>query len=282
MLQDRSNALQTHAGIHARCRQRLQRAVGLAVELHEHVVPDLDVAVAILVRRARRATGDVGAMVIEDLGARATGAGIGHLPEVVRGIRGALVVADAHDAFRRQADHRVPQVVGLIIGVVDGDQQAFRVQAPDLGQQFPRPGNGFLLEIIAEGPVAQHFKEGVVAGGVTHRVQVVVLATGTQAALDVGRAHIAALFRAQEYVLELDHARVGEQQGRVITRHQRCRRHDGVTLGLEEIEEIAADFRGGDFGGVGHVGWRSRAGWAGPVIVPGLRGEIFSPVGYQA
>ena len=43
------DTLETHARIHGRLRQRRQRAVGRAVELHEHEVPDLDVAIAVFV-----------------------------------------------------------------------------------------------------------------------------------------------------------------------------------------------------------------------------------------
>ena len=42
-LHDGSDALDTHAGIHRRLGQRLQGAIGMPVELHEHHVPDLDV-----------------------------------------------------------------------------------------------------------------------------------------------------------------------------------------------------------------------------------------------
>src|SRR3546814_11090864 len=105
----------------------------------------------------------------------------------------------------------------------------------------PRPGNGVLLEVVAERPVAEHLEKGVVARGVADLVEVVVLAAGTQAALDVGRAHVAALLRAKEHVLELDHARVGEQQGRVVAGDQRRGRPDGGAAGGEELEEVPAD-----------------------------------------
>ena len=53
-LQHRGDALETHAGVDRGLGQRMQHALVIAVELHEHQVPDLDVAVAVGLRRARR------------------------------------------------------------------------------------------------------------------------------------------------------------------------------------------------------------------------------------
>src|SRR5690606_37496947 len=111
--------LQPHAGVHAGRGQRLHAAVRLHVELHEHVVPDLDVAVAVLVRAAGGAAGDLRAVVVEDLRAGTAGAGIGQHPEVVGGVARALVVADAHHPLGRQADHLRPDLVGLVVLLVD-------------------------------------------------------------------------------------------------------------------------------------------------------------------
>ena len=55
------------------------------------------------------------------------------------------------------------------------------------------------------------------------------------------RAGIAALLGAEEDVLELDHACVGEQQRRIVAGNQRARWDHGVALGAEEFEEVAAD-----------------------------------------
>src|SRR3546814_14092083 len=103
--------------------KRQQAAVGLAVELHEHQVPDFDETVAVLVGRTRWAAGDMRAVDVEDLGARAAGTGVGHLPEVVRSVRRAIVVAAADDALGRQADVAMPDVESFVVGLVDGDQQ---------------------------------------------------------------------------------------------------------------------------------------------------------------
>ena len=250
-LQDRGQPFQAHAGIHARRGQRCQSAVGLAVELHEHQVPDLDETVAVLVGRSRRTTEVLLAVIVENLGTRPAGAGVGHLPEVVRGERRALVVADADDALHRHADLVAPDGVGLVIGLVDGHHQPRRVQSPDAGQQLPRPLDRVVLEVVAERPVAQHLEEGVVTRGVAHLVQIVVLAAGAQAALDVRGAHVAGFLAAQKHVLELDHPGVGEQQGRIVGRHQRRGRHDGVPALAEKREEIAADLVGAAEGKTG-------------------------------
>ena len=182
-------------------------------------------------------------MVVEDFRTGATGAGVGHLPEIVGRERAALVVADANDPLRRHADLVVPDRIGLVVGVVDGDGKLFRRKLEHVGQQLPRPDDGLALEIVAERPVAEHFEKGVMACRVANRVEIVVLAAGTQAALHVGRPHEAELLAAEEHVLELHHARIGEHQRRVVGRHQRTRWHDGVPLGTEEVEEGGSDFR---------------------------------------
>jgi hypothetical protein len=70
------------------------------LELHEHQVPDLDEAVAVFVRAARRAAPDVIAVIVEDFRARAAGPGVAHGPEIVRG-------RDADDlVFRQTGDLR--------------------------------------------------------------------------------------------------------------------------------------------------------------------------------
>ena len=241
VLQDGGQALQAHAGVDAGRGQLGQAAVLVHLELHEHVVPDLDEAVAVLIGRSGRAAGDVRAVVVEDFRARAAGAGVGHHPEVVALVAPALVVADADHALGRQADDLGPDVVSLVVLLIDGGQQLVRLQSIDLGEQLPAPFDALLLEVVAEGPVAQHLEEGVVARGVAHVFQIVVLAARAQAGLHAGRAHVGALVGAEEHVLELHHAAVGEHERRVVAGHQRAARHHGVALAFKEVEEGLAD-----------------------------------------
>ena len=78
-----SNALEAHAGVNRRLRQWHHFTVSRAVELHEHQIPDLDETVALFVRRTRRPTCDLGAVIVKDLAARPTGPGVAHRPIIV-------------------------------------------------------------------------------------------------------------------------------------------------------------------------------------------------------
>ena len=104
--------------------------------------------------------------------------------------------------------------------MIDGDRELVFGQPEFLGDQGPGPFDCVGLEVVAEGEVAEHFEEGVVAGGITHIVEVVMLAAGTHAFLRAGGAGIGALFSTGEHILELHHARIGKHQGGVIARHQ--------------------------------------------------------------
>ena len=222
----------------------MQDAIGRAVELHEHVVPDLDVAITIFFRAAGWTAPDVLAVIEEDLGARAARAGVAHCPEVVGSVWRALVVADADHALGRYANFLVPDLVGFVIGGVDGDPELFLGQIQPLvgSQKLPGVMDGVTLEIVAEAEVAQHLEEGVVTRGVADVFQVVVLAAGTHTLLAGGGAGIGALFQAQEAVLELVHACVGEQQGRIVRRNQRAGSDTGVPFFFEEAQEGFTDF----------------------------------------
>ena len=121
VLQHRCNPFEAHAGVDARLRQRMQHAVFILVELHEHEVPDFDVAVAVLLGAARRAAPNFRTVVVEYLRAWAARTGLGHLPKIIRRVARALVVADAHDALDRHADFVLPDRVRLIVFQIDGD-----------------------------------------------------------------------------------------------------------------------------------------------------------------
>src|SRR5690606_41592290 len=63
---------------------------------------------AVFFRRSGRATPNVSAVIVEDFRTRTTGAGIGHLPEVVRVVAYAALIADADDALFGHTNFRSP------------------------------------------------------------------------------------------------------------------------------------------------------------------------------
>jgi hypothetical protein len=174
------------------------------------------------------------AVVIENLGAGAAGAGRAHAPEVVVG-------GDADDPVVGQARDLFPDRRRLVIGVVDGDQKLVLGQAEILGQQLPGEGDGLILEIVAEAEIPQHFKEGMVPRGIADIVEIVVLAARPHAFLRGGGALVIARLDPGEQVLELHHARIGEHQRRVVPRHQGRAVHHPVAVAAEEIEVGGAD-----------------------------------------
>ena len=202
-LQDGGEALQAHAGVDGRARQGGAGAGRAFLVLHEHEVPDFDEAVAVFIRGAGGAAWDFVAVVVENFRAGAAGAGVAHFPEIV-------VSGDADDFVVPHAGDFFPEVSGLVVGVVDGDEEFVFREAKILGQQGPGVEDGLFLEVVAEGEVTQHLEEGVVAGGVADVVEVVVLAAGADAFLAGGGADVVALLLPGEQVLERYHAGTGE------------------------------------------------------------------------
>ena len=140
-----------------------------------------------------------------------------------------------------QACDFFPVACGFVIGVIDGDAQLVFRDVEVFGQQLPSEGDRLFFEVIAERKVPQHFKERMVAGGIAHIVQIVVLTARAHRFLRCGGALVITRFNACEAILELNHARIGEHQGRVVARHQGRAVDHLVTVAGEKIEEGRAD-----------------------------------------
>ncbi len=259
-LQDAREAFEPHAGVDVLGRQDFQRAVGLAVELDKHVVPDLDHVRVRLVHQLRhhpRREAHHHLPIDMDLRARAARPRVAHLPEVVLHVAGddplggqVLQPQLLRFEIRLQPRFFVPAEVRRV-------QRILR-QLVHARQQFPRPRDRFGFKIITEGPVAEHLEERVVVRVPPDIVEVVVLAAGSDALLAVDRPlepveRAARLGLPQKERLELVHPRVGEEQRRVLMRDHRRRRVEDVLppprplgarlgpLAGEELDERRAD-----------------------------------------
>ena len=272
-LDDAAHALETHAGVHVLGGQWDEGAIGVGVVLDEDVVPDLDAArVAAVDEQGSGALAvfvevrSAGCEINVDLGAGAAGAGVAHHPEVV-----LLVAVDDVDVGIEAdaAELLGPDVPGFLVavgriasaGLIDSGEDASRREFPLLNDEFPGPGDGFLLEVVAEGPVPQHLEERVVVGVEAHVFEVVVLAAGADALLRVRRAggqsfvqharpgiHIRAAL-AEEDGHELIHAGIREDARAIAAGvADVVTGDDGVVLRFEKIEEALADLGGGHHG----------------------------------
>ena len=229
-LQQRANPFQPHASINALHVKGPHRAIGKLFILHEHVVPDFDKPIAILIRASGRATGDVIAMVIKNLCARPARPGWPHPPKIV-------IRRDADDPMVGQTRHLFPQICGFNIGMINRHAQFILVDAKIAGQQFPAKGDSLCLEIIAETEVSQHFEKRVVARGIADIIQIVVFAASTHTFLRRGGADIIALLQPCEAILELHHSRIREHQRRVVARHKRRTFHVPVPITNKKISK---------------------------------------------
>ncbi len=250
-LQQAEDPLEPGAGVDLRLRQRRPRAVRRLVVLHEHEVPELHEPVAVGVVERPAVRSELRAAVVVQLAARSAGAGVAHLPEVV-------LVAEALDALHRDADDLVPDLLGLVVALVDGDPDALGVEAPDLGDELPAVGDRQLLEVVPEAEVAEHLEEDEVALGPPDVVEVVVLAAGAHALLRAHRTGERRRLVAHEVRLERHHPGDVEEHRRVV--RDEARRGDRCVLApCEEVDERLAELVGGARRR-GHRSWRAYLG----------------------
>src|SRR5205823_4797014 len=160
--------------------------------------------------------------VEEDLAARTARARVRHLPEIV-------VRAETIDPRVREAGDFPPQLARLVILLEYRNPQVRGRQLQLFGDELPGEADRVALEVIAKGKVSEHLEEGVMPRGVADLLEVIVLATRSDALLHRGRASSTRrLLLPEKYSLELHHARVGKHQRRVVRRHHRRARVDDV------------------------------------------------------
>src|SRR5580704_9451915 len=246
--EDGGHAFQTQAGIDGRLRQGIEFAGCVAIELHEDQVPDFDVAAALATEFAvgMALVGGGWAHVVMKFAAGPAGAGIAHGPEIF------FKAGDFDYAIFGRADSG-PEPGGFMVGseflsgdfrpAEDGEIKFFERYSVPIrrGNQFPGVGDGLFLEIISEGKIAEHLEKRVMAVGESDIFQIVMFSAGAHALLASGGALVIAPLEAEEDVLELIHARVGEQQRGIVVRYKRGAAHRAVAALFEIFQKCFAD-----------------------------------------
>ena len=269
-LHDGAGAFEAHARIHMAGRQVAHGTVALRIVLDEHQIPNLNAQIGILVHQPALRIAVRGQIHVQ-FGAGAAGTGLSHHPEIVLHVAVHNVNLRVQPAGTEQFRPVIPGLLVKLPGIplalvrrVHRGVQPFRRKPPAFHDQLPGPVNGFLLEIIAEGPVAQHLEKRVVVGIIAHILQVIVLASGADALLGVRGAGGLPRRRphAQEIGNKLVHAGICEQQAGALG-HQRGRRHDRVLFLAEKFQKALADLGGGH-----HIDWKSKSRRIMPVLPP--------------
>ena len=86
--------------------------------------------------------------------------------------------------------------------------------------------------------------------GAADILEVIVLATRAHALLGGSGAYVVPTLLAQEDGLELDHAGIGEEKGRILRRHERRGADHGVAVPREVVEEALANLGAGLHGAI--------------------------------
>ena len=238
-LEDRRGALDAHARVDVLPGQRRQRVVGVQLELHEHEVPELEVAIALAARGAVVAAAALRrAAVVVELAAGAARPDGPRLPEVV-GARQPDDPLGRHAHLLPALDcHLVGAETELGVAGEHGRPEQLLVELQVLGDELPGVPDGAVLEVVAEREVAEHLEEGEVPRGGADLVDV-----GRAEALLHGRQRrVGRLRLAEEERLERLHAGRGEQHRRVVVGwHERPRGMAEMPLRLEEGAEPLTD-----------------------------------------
>src|SRR5690606_2263591 len=135
---------------------------------------------------------------------RTAGTGIPHLPEVI------FLIASKNALLGKNG---CPEIEGLLverevfgsISLKNRHIETLSGQFIFVGEQFPRPGNRLLFELITERPVPQHFKHRVMVGIDPYFLEVVVFTAYPETLLRIRDTSCLGSGMSQEIVFELNH-----------------------------------------------------------------------------
>src|SRR5215213_1783346 len=239
LLHDHDQPLQPHASVDMLPWQRRARAIRVLHELHEDVVPDLQIPPTVTTGCTLRCAAAMLRAAVEidlRIGTIRPGSADGSPP----------VVIEPADTLVRNSDLIAPDAQCILIVRVHGWEETVSRDTEVLGQELPGPPKRFPLEIVSDGEVPQHEEKRAVA-----LVADFVDVDGAKAFLNRDHALRGGLLQPHEVRGHLLHTGGREQDRGIVVRHERRRRHLAVTALCEERDEAASHLLAGY--GRGHL-----------------------------
>ena len=123
-----------------------------------------------------------------------------------------------------------PNIESLIIIFVNGYVKLVNRHFKNLCAKFPSPRSGFMLKIIAEAEVAEHFKISAVAISFADSFNI----RRANTFLAGGNSCARRLFLAREIFFHGCHTGIDKQQAVIVMRYQRIARKAQMTLAFEK------------------------------------------------
>ena len=233
ILADTGKAFKPHAGIDILLLELGIIVVPIVIELGENIIPDFNITVAVTAYRACRLTAaKLLAAVIIDFRAGAAGA-CAVFPEVI-------FLAKTEDTIRSDADLFVPDIKRFIVFKIDRGVKTIRLKPYPFrrGEEFPAPGNRFMLEVITEREIAEHFEIGTVTGCFAYVIDI----AGTDALLAGADSVPRWLLFTSEIGLHGRHTGIDKKDAGVILRDKRKAGEAEMAFGLKKAQEHLTQF----------------------------------------
>ena len=163
LLNDRCQSFQPGTRINVFLFQRFIRSVFCLIKLCENEIPNFQITVAITADIAGGLTASpFRAEIVKNFRVGSARA-FTDFPEIIFQFK---------NSFIRQTDDIMPNIISFFIFGINGNIQFIRIKLKNFSQKLPRPGNSFLLEIITEGKIAEHFKKSMMACRTTDIIDV--------------------------------------------------------------------------------------------------------------
>ena len=209
--------------------QRHILALCSLIVLHEDVIPNFNVLTATATRRTRLAARFL-TRINEHFGIRtARTRGACRPPPVIFATLRVDVIF--RNTLFLPVSNRLIITRNITLALKNRHRKLRRIKAKMLRQELKAPSNRFLLKIVAQRPVAEHFKEGQVCA-ITHRLNI----ARTNALLHIRQTRTSRMLFTQEIRHQRMHACRGKQNSRVIFRNHRSTRNNRMPLRFEKLQ----------------------------------------------